>query len=343
MENFSRPGLQIYDWKLFNRDVRRSVRNCVLFLFFFFGVYFVAADIASYFVILAHTGAQGSLANPDTLTEMGELLPGAGGTDIPPSSADPIAQASGLISIISIIAGSLVFLICRKRRFFTDLALPAAEPLTPKIFIILIIATQAIQYVYGLVIMLVDMLLPGGLSLANNYDAAMDSLVSPIGILYIVLIGPIFEELIFRGAVMGSLRRYGDNFAILFSSMLFGFYHMVILQIPFALVLGLLLGYVAARWSLRASIALHIVVNGLAMLFSSVGNEYAISALGLTMVACTILTVVFLINWRATFSMRIHASAAYYPRTYANGFSSIAFWIYLVIMTASGVLMMRVM
>jgi membrane protease YdiL (CAAX protease family) len=188
--------------------------------------------------------------------------------------------------------------------------------------------------------MLIDSLLPGGLSLDESYSSVMEGLYTPVGFLYIVLIGPIFEELIFRGAIFGALRRYGNNFAILFSSLLFGFYHMLILQIPFAFVIGLLLGYVASRWSLRASIVLHIIVNGLSCLLSLPESEAMLGLVGFAMLACAVATAVMALRWRHTLGARIRGGGAYYQNTYAYGFSSIAFWIFVVLMTGMGLLQM---
>ena len=333
------PGI-IYDQKLFNRDVRRDVRNCVLFLFFFYAVNLIASGIVMLIsmvndpafiqsVIGAAGGGlddSGIQMNPEEI--MGSLTNG---------------PMLGLISIVGIAAGGSVFLIYRKKRFFTDLALPSAEPMTPKIFIILVVITQGIQIVYHYIVTAVDYLLPEGTSLADSYGQVMDGLFTPIGLLYVVLIGPIFEELIFRGAVMGALRRFGDNYAILFSSLLFGFYHMLILQIPFAFVLGLLLGYVAARWSLRASIALHIAVNGLSSLVSVSENETYQAVTMIIMITCAAASVIMAIKWRDKLKARVRSGAAYYANTYAYGFQSIAFWIFIVIMTLVGLIQMNLM
>ena len=333
-----------FDWGLFRRDVRRDVRNCVLFLLFFYGVNLAASGIVIIISVFTSPGFWDAV----TSASLSAVANPGGSPSIDTSAImDAIAGQSGevlgLASIVGIVAGGCVFLICRKRRFFTDVALPAAEPMTAKIFIVLIVVTQAVQIVYSLIVSLIDKLLPSGLSLEESYSSVMEGLMSPVGVLYIVLIGPIFEELIFRGAVFGALRRFGENYAILFSALLFGFYHMLILQIPFAFVLGLLLGYVASRWTLRASIALHIIVNGLSVLLSSTHSEVGQGVITLGMIVCAFATLIMAIAWRRQFWARVHTGAAYYARTYANGFSSIAFWIFIVIMAGAGLLQMNLM
>jgi len=312
------PGA-IYDWGLFDRDVRIDVRNCVLFVVFFLVINGIAASIvqAVYIAIAAYSGA----GNPDELS----------------AAIYESLSVVGLTSIVGIICGSCVFFIMRKRRFITDLALPAAEPMTPKILIILIVATQGIQCANSLIVTMIDALLPSGISVVESYGEAIDSLFTPLGVLYIVIIGPIFEELIFRGAALETLRRFGDNFAIIISALIFGFYHMTIMQIPFCFVLGLLLGYVAVRWSLRAAIVLHIVTNGISVLISDTNSEAIMVIGGLALFACLIVTIAMVIYWRKPFHARIRAGAAYYPQTYKNGFSSIALWAFIFVTAAIGV------
>lgn len=78
---------------------------------------------------------------------------------------------------------------------------------------------------------------------------------------YVSIFAPITEELLFRGAVLQSLRPYGKRFAILFSALLFGFFHGNVMQIPFAFLVGLVLGYVALEYSIWWSILLHFINN----------------------------------------------------------------------------------
>lgn len=79
--------------------------------------------------------------------------------------------------------------------------------------------------------------------------------------LYMCIVAPIFEEVIFRGLVLRTLQPYGRKFAIFASAFLFGIYHGNILQTPFAFVVGLLLGYVTVEYSIGWAILLHTFNN----------------------------------------------------------------------------------
>jgi len=75
----------------------------------------------------------------------------------------------------------------------------------------------------------------------------------------------VLEELLFRGVVMQSLRRFGDPFALICSSILFAMLHRNLIQGPNALLTGLVLGYFTLRTgSLIPAMVAHFVNNLLA-------------------------------------------------------------------------------
>lgn len=76
------------------------------------------------------------------------------------------------------------------------------------------------------------------------------------------VIPPLVEEFAMRGVVMQPLRKYGDKFAIVVSSILFAALHGNMQQIPFAFIAGLVLGYFAiATESIWTSIVIHCLNN----------------------------------------------------------------------------------
>lgn len=79
--------------------------------------------------------------------------------------------------------------------------------------------------------------------------------------LYASVLAPVWEELIFRGYVLRSLQPYGKRFAVLGSALLFGLFHGNLLQTPYAILMGLLLGYVTVEYSIHWAIGLHLFNN----------------------------------------------------------------------------------
>lgn len=97
--------------------------------------------------------------------------------------------------------------------------------------------------------------------------------------LSLIVLAPVFEELLCRGVVLGSLReRYGVTVAWLVSSLFFGVLHVQPVQVVSATVVGLILGYVyLATDSLWPSMILHALNNAAAyllmILFVTPGEE----------------------------------------------------------------------
>lgn len=79
--------------------------------------------------------------------------------------------------------------------------------------------------------------------------------------LYAAVLAPIWEEVLFRGYVLRTLRPYGRRFAILGSAILFGLFHGNLLQTPYAVIVGLLLGYIASEYSFVWAVLLHMFNN----------------------------------------------------------------------------------
>ena len=78
---------------------------------------------------------------------------------------------------------------------------------------------------------------------------------------YASIAAPIVEEILFRGFVQRSLLPFGKKFAIFGSALLFGMFHGNLIQSPYAFLVGLVLGYVTAEYSIWWAILLHMINN----------------------------------------------------------------------------------
>ena len=87
------------------------------------------------------------------------------------------------------------------------------------------------------------------------------------------------EEFAFRGLVLGSLRKYGDGFAVIASSVLFGLMHGNFEQIPFAFLVGLALGFITVKTnSLLLAMAVHATNNFVSVAFDFMPSSISQSA-----------------------------------------------------------------
>ena len=140
---------------------------------------------------------------------------------------------------------------------------------------------HSLAYYNSFKVMSLSLLFIVGLGLWNNYLSELFDLPNtmeqffvemmrhPLGIFATVVMAPIMEELLFRGAIEGHLLRTWKNpaWAILLSSVLFGAVHGNPAQIPFAIIIGLALGWVYYKTgSLVPCIFMHFVNNGCAVL-----------------------------------------------------------------------------
>lgn len=95
----------------------------------------------------------------------------------------------------------------------------------------------------------------------------------------LVILGSAFlpalvEEFAFRGVALGLLRPYGDGFAIVISALLFGLMHGNLVQAPFAIVVGLGLGYITvASNSMWPAITAHFLNNLFATLLNGLVTD----------------------------------------------------------------------
>ena len=115
------------------------------------------------------------------------------------------------------------------------------------------------------------------------------------------IIGPLCEELVFRGLLAGRLARYGQKPGAFISALLFGLYHANLEQFFYAFLLGLLLAYVYYRTGLlRVSVALHMVLNFFGAVVSLLLPDCAASdmALGAFWMVSVVLGVILLVRGR---------------------------------------------
>lgn len=87
--------------------------------------------------------------------------------------------------------------------------------------------------------------------------------LDPISLLlFTVIIGPIFEEWLFRRLLIDRMQQYGEKTAILVSAFAFGLFHGNLFQFFYAFAFGLLLAYAYVRTGkLRYTIAMHMTFN----------------------------------------------------------------------------------
>ncbi len=160
------------------------------------------------------------------------------------------------------------YLILRKKS--TSELMPLGAPCNGLYFILIIpaawlicilgsYATSAISvfFEYGLGVAFV---LPGSDLYPETFAQTL------IMLLRISVIPALVEEVAMRGVIMQSLRRYGDWFAIFMSASVFALMHGNMVQIPFAFIAGIAIGYaVITTGTLWTGIIIHFLNNTLSV------------------------------------------------------------------------------
>jgi hypothetical protein len=97
--------------------------------------------------------------------------------------------------------------------------------------------------------------------LTTTTDAIAES-PSLVMLLMVVIVGPIFEEILFRKTIIDRLGKYGERMAIIVSSVAFGFFHGNLNQMMYTIVCGLILGNMYVKTGkLRYPILMHMIMN----------------------------------------------------------------------------------
>jgi len=126
----------------------------------------------------------------------------------------------------------------------------------------------------------------------SNYRSVSGVLIS---LLSTAVIPAFVEEFAIRGVVMQSLRRYGDWFAIIMSSLVFALMHGNMIQIPFAFIAGIGIGYAVIKTgSMWTGIIIHFINNAIAV-FSMVAYD-GLSENGFAVFTGILYAVVFAIG-----------------------------------------------
>ncbi len=102
-------------------------------------------------------------------------------------------------------------------------------------------------------------------------DTALGNLAFIVGM---ALVPAIFEELLFRKYILNCSKKLGTTFAIVFSALLFGLYHMNLNQAIFAFLIGILFGVIAVKTDgIILTVFLHFLNNMYSCMISLLPND----------------------------------------------------------------------
>lgn len=192
-------------------------------------------------------------------------MPGASGPEIQAEAIARYMEAAPsliLIShIITIFMAAIWFYFVSGRRLpgnpikgFSLLTVP-----------VMLLCMVGLQYTCSGILMIISHLSP---DLLTGYIQLLEASglesLTPVTLIATLLFAPIGEELLFRGLTLHWAKKISSRFwvANLLQAICFGIFHANIVQGIYAMIMGLVFGYVREKYqSLYASILLHALVN----------------------------------------------------------------------------------
>lgn len=173
-----------------------------------------------------------------------------------------ILMSNGWGYILTIVIGLVILRLWQGKQFCRETLWTRGKPMTTGDFFCLLALTLSAQLGFTLISGVLEALFNlFGLSLMESVESATMSADSFSMFLYMGVGAPIAEELLFRGLVLRKLQPYGKRFAIVMSALVFGLFHGNLVQIPYAFLVGLVLGYVALEYNILWAMVLHMINN----------------------------------------------------------------------------------
>lgn len=248
---------QYFDYQEYNRKIYKhnltKDANIIGFILLLYSGVMLGVTIVAMLIPAIFGGLNGSI-NEDSLAVLDD---------------DTFVMIlSGLASIVSFFGVSIIYSIATKKKF--GYMFPMEKngfKMTYHLCTLGLGVCMIANYVSNMLIALFDLFNTDALVETNfNCETPLDILLFYVTI---AVLPALVEEFAFRGVILNILRKYSDGLAILVSGVLFGLMHGNFTQIPFALVVGLIFGYIAVKTnSLLPGIIIHFLNNALSVTFS---------------------------------------------------------------------------
>lgn len=199
---------------------------------------------------------------------------------------------SGLVSIITFFGVSILYSLITKSNLGKTYPLEKIGfKLTYHLCAIGLAVAMIANYVSNILLALFDSI---GLQAITDTEYDCDSVLDIVLFYVTVAVLPaLIEEFAFRGVILNIFRKYSDGLAVLVSGVTFGLMHGNFAQIPFALVVGLVLGYIAVKTnSLLPGIIIHFMNNALSVTFTLLSTNTDLSDSAVNLIDSLVLIVI---------------------------------------------------
>ena len=211
------------------------------------------------------------------------------------------------------------------------------QKLSLKQVAIIIVLLLGCQFVFNQVTNIFEVALNViGFSAKKEVELATVGHHSIMYFLYAAFMGPLVEELVMRGGIAYRLKKYGKVFSIIFSAIVFGFFHMNFVQGVFAFLVGIMLAYIAIEYSFGWAVFFHILNNFgfnliLGTFMTSVVGEAQAETISLTIMSIAAAASVILLGMYRKQIIQYVQENRTAKGTYKVAFSSILGGVFFII------------
>lgn len=211
------------------------------------------------------------------------------------------------------------------------------QKLSLKQVAIIIVLLLGCQFVFNQVANIFEVALNViGFSAKKEVELATVGHHSIMYFLYAAFMGPLVEELVMRGGIAYRLQKYGKVFSIIFSAIVFGFFHMNFVQGVFAFLVGIILAYIAIEYSFGWAVFFHILNNFgfnliLGTFMTSVVGEAQAETISLTIMSIAAVASVILLGMYRKQIIQYVQENRTAKGTYKVAFSSVVGGVFFII------------
>lgn len=203
-------------------------------------------------------------------------------------------DAMMIVTAVMHVSFVVVFGIWYKFGFVKKNKIPFKRVFTVRNIVCFVVLGLSLQVAISYLLEIVGILLPSVMEKYLRLLETMDIGNSVLTLVVTVLLAPVGEELIFRGVIMGYAKRLMPFFVANFlQAVLFGVYHMNLVQGTYAFLMGLLFGYLVKKCdSLLASISVHFIINGSANLLTLLSSGESTSTESVGIVTAIVISLI---------------------------------------------------
>ena len=154
---------------------------------------------------------------------------------------------------------------------------PLKEKIKPSTFIGGFFVAYLTMYAGNLVsVYLIELIYSAsGNMLENPLEQSVDTTPLWANVLFVAILAPILEELVFRGMICKRLLALGEGFAVVFSGVFFAMLHGNLYQLFYAFTLGCLFGLIYVKTGkVIYSIIYHVFINFIGTVVTTIINKY---------------------------------------------------------------------